>query len=178
MNWTDGPATWKQLKYLSHFGYKPDHTLTKSEAIELIRRFGGNPEVAVTVTESQPSLPEQLHSVTAYDLRLTAQTVRRALAEAGPSPAEKLGRDAARALADRQEFWVDTCRDPNKTPVASAEAQSLYQKFGCRFSAPTFKQVQSILDALDSALPTWDRDHPGMFYRTLELNFPELLKPH
>jgi len=39
-------------------------------------------------------------------------------------------------------------------------------------------QVQSILEALDSALPAWDRDSPEMFYRTLELNFPELLRHH
>src|SRR5881396_2522809 len=165
MNWTDGPATWKQLKYLSHFGYKPDHALTKSEAIELIRGFGGQPEAAVTVAENQPH--GNLQQITAHDLRLTAQAATRALAEASSRPTERFQRDAAAAVANRQQFWVDTCRDPAKILVASMQAHSLYQKFGCRFVAPTLKQVQSILDALDSAMPAWDRDHPEMFYRTL-----------
>jgi hypothetical protein len=176
MDWADGPATWKQLRYLSHFGYKPDHALTKSEANELICRFGGHPEVAVAVTES----PHQEHTqpITAYDLRLTAQAAAKTLAAAGPHPTEKCQGDAARAHAVRQEFWVDTCRDPAKTLLASRQAHTFYQKFGCRFFAPTPKQVQSILEALDSAIPAWDRDNPEMFYRTLELNFPELLRHH
>jgi hypothetical protein len=37
-------------------------------------------------------------------------------------------------------------------------------------------QVQHILDALDAALPNWEREHPDLFYKTLELNFPELLR--
>ena len=38
------------------------------------------------------------------------------------------------------------------------------------------EQVQEVLDALDSALPVWDREHPELFYQTLELNFPQLVK--
>jgi hypothetical protein len=36
--------------------------------------------------------------------------------------------------------------------------------------------VQEILDALDSAMPAWEREHPALFYQTLELNFPHLLR--
>jgi hypothetical protein len=51
-----------------------------------------------------------------------------------------------------------------------------YRKFGCAFEAPSHRQVEEILSALDSAIPLWDRDHPELFYRTLELNHPELIK--
>ena len=71
MDWTDGPATWKQIRYLSHFGYKPDHALTKSEAIDLIRRFGGQPEHALTTVQTET--PPRVQQVAAYDLRVTAQ---------------------------------------------------------------------------------------------------------
>jgi hypothetical protein len=36
--------------------------------------------------------------------------------------------------------------------------------------------VQHILDALDSAAPFWDKEHPELFYQTLQLNFPELVR--
>jgi len=52
----------------------------------------------------------------------------------------------------------------------------LYRQHGCCFSAPSPQQVQEIQDALDSALPGWSGDHPELFYRTLELNFPGLLR--
>ncbi len=84
--------------------------------------------------------------------------------------------DLGAALAKRQEFWMDTCRDPGKMQAASPEILDLYMKHGCRFLAPTHGQVQEIFDALDSAMPAWDRDHPELFYQTLELNFRELLR--
>jgi len=174
MNWIDGPATWKQIRYLSHFGYKPDHALTKSEAIDLIRRFGGQPEAVETIPQTEA--PPPMQSATAYDLRLTAQKTKQAVTEAGRLATERLHQEAAAALAKRQQYWIETCHDAGRTQLASAQAHTLYQKFGCTFVAPTLKQVQNILDALDSAMPFWDRDHPEVFYRTLELNFPELLR--
>jgi len=174
MDWTDGPATWKQLRYLSHFGYKPDQALTKSEAIDLIRRFGGQPENVVHIAPTPAAT--QVQQVTAYDLRQNVQKIRQTIAEAGRLATEQLQHLAAAALAKRQQFWIDTCHDPIKTLSPSTQAHTLYQKFGCRFVAPTVRQVQSILDALDSAMLYWDRDNPEIFYRTLELNFPELVR--
>ena len=52
----------------------------------------------------------------------------------------------------------------------------LYQKHGCRFAVPSRQQVQDVLDALDAAMPVWEKEHPELFYQTLELNFPELLR--
>jgi len=78
--------------------------------------------------------------------------------------------------SQRQQFWIDTCRDVIEMRVASTSVLDLHQKYGCRFLTPSFAQVQQILDALDSAIPFWDRDHRELFYRTLELNFPELLR--
>jgi hypothetical protein len=36
--------------------------------------------------------------------------------------------------------------------------------------------VQVVLEALDAAMPLWDRDHPELFYQALELNFPQLVR--
>jgi hypothetical protein len=60
--------------------------------------------------------------------------------------------------------------------IASVQIFELYQNHGCRFFSPNREQVQEILDALDVALPLWDKDHPELFYQTLELNFPTLAK--
>src|SRR4029453_10895633 len=75
------------------------------------------------------------------------------------------------ALHHRQRFWLDTCREVLEMQAASRQVLELHREHGCRFYVPAPRQVQYILDALDSALPGWDRDHPGLFHRTLELNF-------
>jgi len=80
-------------------------------------------------------------------------------------------RDPAR----RQEFWLDTCLGVAHLHFACVQVQELYRKHGCRFAAPTAEQVRGILDALDGAMPQWEKDHPELFYQTLELSFPELL---
>jgi len=80
------------------------------------------------------------------------------------------------ALQDRQQFWMDTCREVLEMRTASRQVLELHRHHGCRLCVPTARQVQYILDALDAALPGWDSDHPELFYRTLELNFPELLR--
>ncbi len=76
----------------------------------------------------------------------------------------------------RREFWIDTCREVLEMRTASPRVLELHRQHGCRFAAPTRPQVQYILEALDSALPGWDREHPELFYQTLEMNFPELLR--
>ena len=60
--------------------------------------------------------------------------------------------------------------------IASMQVFELYQNYGCRFFTPDTGHVQEILDALDAAMPSWDRDHPEIFYQALELNLPHLLR--
>ena len=112
----------------------------------------------------------------AYSLRAAVEDAKRAVAQAGKDATQNFRRDLALAVAKRQELWVNTCSDVEKMCVVSVEARDLHKQYGCRFAAPTAQQVQDIFDALDSAMPFWDRDQPELFYRTLELNFPELLR--
>ena len=80
------------------------------------------------------------------------------------------------ARAERQEFWADTCREMTQMRLGSQNVINLYRLHGCRFCAPTRDQVQHVLNALDSALPSWEEQHSELFYQTLELNFPELVR--
>jgi hypothetical protein len=89
----------------------------------------------------------------------------------------KLGNsDVASTLIEREEFWADTCREIPQMQHATHEAVELYRQYGCRFCSPARQQVQYVLSALDSAVPRWDKEHPELFYQTLELNYPELVK--
>src|SRR5512133_1064643 len=76
---------------------------------------------------------------------------------------------------ERVEFWIDTCRDVSAMRSGSHEVIELYRNYGCRFFEPGQSQVQNVLEALDSAIPLWEKTHPELFYQTLELNFPELV---
>src|SRR6185436_17902591 len=174
MNWADGPATWKQLRFLSHHGYKPDHVLTKSEASELVRKIGGDPNTLAGVPEKEAQPVRQEEK--AYDLRLKVEHSRQAMANAGRWDMDKHRHELAIAASKREEFWLLTCPASGRVGLPSQQAQDFYQKHGCRFVAPTRQQVHYVLDALDSVMPHWDRDHPELFYQTLELNFPELVR--
>jgi len=175
MNWIEGPATWKQLRFLSQHGVKPDKALTKAEASELIRKHGGDPDkLVIAAAESSPT--QSLVQESAHQLRMGVETAMQALAAPGAAARDKLHHELSMAISKRQEFWLDTCRDVRKTFSATAQAHELYQKHGCRFATPMPKHVQHILDALDSAAPFWDKDHPELFYQTLQLNFPELVR--
>jgi hypothetical protein len=77
---------------------------------------------------------------------------------------------------ERQELWIDTCREVTQMHIVSQVVLQRYQKHGCRFTVPSRQQVQDVLDALDSAMPMWENEHSELFYQTLELNFPELLR--
>ena len=79
-------------------------------------------------------------------------------------------------LIEREEFWADTCREITQMQHASPETVELYRKFGCRFCTPGRQQIQDILSALDPAVPRWEKEHPELFYQTLELNYPEMVK--
>ena len=83
---------------------------------------------------------------------------------------------SVQSASERHEFWVDTCREITEMHRASPQVVGMYQKFGCRFVVPTRQQVEHVLQALDSAMPQWDKQHPELFYQTLELNFPELIR--
>jgi hypothetical protein len=107
-------------------------------------------------------------------LRTAIQKARQAIAPATKDQLAEFERALDQSVRRRQEFWIDTCRDPMQMQIRSAQIWELYMKHGCRFTEPTHLQVQEVFDALDSALPLWDRDHPELFYQTVELNFPEL----
>ena len=84
--------------------------------------------------------------------------------------------DTAVGLIEREEFWADTCREVTEMQHQTPHALELYRKFGCRFCPPGRQQIQDVLGALDTAVPGWERQHPELFYQTLELNYPELVR--
>ena len=173
MDWSDEPATWKQIKFLKEHGCTLERRLTKTEAAELIQKLGGSATLVALRGEdaASPFAPPA-----AYQLRVKADKARRNLEDAGRSRTEKLENDLVLAIGERQCFWIATCRVSGRQITACVEVDELYQKHGCRFESPGGKEVQFILDALDSAMPFWDRDHPELFYQTLELNFPALVR--
>ena len=109
-----------------------------------------------------------------HKLRAAVETSHRALAASPDGPNVKA--DAAASIHCRQEFWLDTCRDVKEMRIGSVPVFELYQMQGCRFFPPNHEQVQELLDALDAAMSLWDRDNPELFYQTLELNFPHLVR--
>lgn len=86
-----------------------------------------------------------------------------------PNPASSI-------TLEREEFWADTCREITQMQHATHEVVELYRQHGCRFCTPGKQQVLYVLNALDSAVSGWEKDHPELFYQTLELNYPELVK--
>jgi hypothetical protein len=173
MDWNDEPATWKQLRYLRQHGHKPDRHLTKTAAADLITSMGG--QVAIESPASDV-LVHQLPKQDAYLLRIEAEQAAQAVSECGRESMRTAEEALAIAISKRKMFWTDTCRDPTRMQGACGQVLEFYRKHGCRFEAPSNKQVQELLSALDSAVPFWDRDHPSLFYQTLELNYPELVR--
>ena len=171
MNYSDQPATECQISHLRQFGYAPDHPLTKGEAAHLISDFEEHPEGARTWADSgiRATAKDEAHA-----LRATVETAKRAVAEGKGEQAEQAKRELGLALAKRQLFWLNTCCDPAQMHSPSLRVFDLYRTYGCRFVVPTLERVQEILEALDAAMPFWDRDYPQLFYQALELNFPEL----
>jgi hypothetical protein len=175
MNWADEPATETQLNHLSQLGHRLGYSLTKGEAARLITWLEQHhthpaPQNGGTVREG--AAPE------AYLLRVAVASVKRAAARPEPDQAQPAVQELEKAIARRQEFWMDTCREATQMRLASIQVLELYQQHGCRFSAPKPAEAQQILDALDSAMPCWELNHPALFYQTLELNFPELVRHH
>ncbi len=173
MNWKDEPATENQLGHLRRLGYEPEGPLTKGEAAQLIDDFEAGPTRRIPLVENRPS---DVTNVSAYQFRLTVEAAKQAIAAPGGGESQSCRHALEAALAERLEFWADTCSDADKMHLVSTQVLTLYKKHGCRFAIPTAEQVQVILDTLDAALPMWDREHPELFYETLELNFPQLLR--
>lgn len=84
--------------------------------------------------------------------------------------------NAISVLIEREDFWADTCRETNQMQHPSHEVVELYRQYGCRFCTPGRQQIQCVLTALDSAAAGWEKAHPELFFQTLELNYPELVK--
>jgi hypothetical protein len=164
MDWTDEPATWKQLRDLKRCGYQADRRLTKIEAANLISSYGGGSDPVVAMQNGV--------TIRAYELRLAVEQAKREGTERGRMDPAKMGM----ALAERQNFWLNTFHGTSQLQSGCTQVLELYRRQGCLFFEPTRKQVQDILDALDAAMPHWDNDHPELFYEAMELNFPELRK--
>ncbi len=103
---------------------------------------------------------------TAYALRQAVESARR----------ESRRDKVLPATHRRVQFWTDACREAMEMQAPCPQVLELHRRHGCRFCVPSPRQVEYILDALDAALPDWDREHPGLFFTTLELNYPELLR--
>lgn len=163
MAWADETATETQVSHLRKLGWNPDRVLTKREAISLINQY-----------EEHPSRPREKPRYAGPESAQKREAVERARREAESSTGAT--EELAQAILQRQEFWLDTCREITQRRTASQQVLSLYQQFGCRFFTPTHETVQGIFDALDTAMPVWDSVHPDIFYQTLELNFPDLVR--
>ena len=176
MDWENQPATWKQLRYLKQHGHKPDRHLTKTAAEELIVSMGGP---ATTVAEAPPPVPvavRQSPREEAYQLRSAVEQAKKAVSAARREDLHRTEQNLAMAISKREMFWIDTCRDPTRMQAACGAVLDFYRKYGCSLEAPSHKQLREVLSALDSALPLWEREHPELLYKTLELNYPELKK--
>lgn len=171
MDWTDEPATEGQLSNLRRLGYQPLRPLTIGRAAHLIRNFEVRPQ------REQASAENGVREITkrqAHYLQHAVEEAERAVQGATKDEIEKLQHILGVALGKRQDFWMDTCRDPPQMQDCSLQVLDLFMRYGCRFVVPSGEQVQEILNALDLLMPSWDRDRPELFYQTMELNFPEL----
>lgn len=164
------PATDIQLSTLKRFGYIPERSLSRGEAAQLLMGFqhAAVHEPEATPLHLTPHHPHYLHKC--------VEEAKAHLERAAPDIRTALEQEMLTVVRMRQDFWMDTCREMTRMQLAWAEVKSLYQVHGCRFVLPNREQTQEVLDALDAALPTWDKDHPEMFYQTLELNYPQLIQ--
>ena len=110
----------------------------------------------------------------AYSFRLAVEQAQANFAENPERPGGRA--DVHSAIAARQRFWLDTCRNDQDLHAVSSQALEFRQTFGARFFPPSWGEIEEVLDALDLAMPGWDDDHPELFYETLKLNFPSLLR--
>ncbi|HEY5910457.1 MAG TPA: hypothetical protein VJA21_07610 [Verrucomicrobiae bacterium] len=189
MDWEEEPATQQQLCRLQGYGFVPACALTVTQAARLIRQFSKHPrqsgaadqrnQQAFAAPPKLPPLPRQEDvsesaKMHAHRLRLAVGASRRQM-EANPD-GPNVRADYYASISARRDFWHDTCREQRDMLIGSVQVLELHQEFGVHFFSPTGEEVQELLDALDHALPTWERDHPELFYQTLRLNFPSLAR--
>lgn len=189
MNWNDEPATDRQLFQLQQFGFVPTCRLSVTEAARLIRQYSRQRSASTVSPGSQswaaqslagqdvPGLPHSLSDsakLHADRLRAAVGAAEKILKTNPEGPGARADLRSARNV--RQQFWLDTCSDPKDMKSACSHTLEFYQHYGCRFFQPSWEEVQEILEALDGAMPSWDKDHPELFYETLKLNFPSLLR--
>jgi hypothetical protein len=158
--WEDDPASDKQLAYLSKFGYTHVGPLSKGEASKLIGEFEEDPERCrirdASSRKASEASVEELAKGEAYQLHSDVVNADRC--------------DLKLAKQTRIAFWT-AAFSPSDEFLMPYE---LYEAYGQHYRKPKREQIQHILDALDAAMPTWDRDHTELFFETLKINFPEL----
>lgn len=83
-------------------------------------------------------------------------------------------------VSSRVKFWKATFKEDWVLGDEEADLidfsdtiDRLYSEYGRYFKVPTNKQITEILEALDTALPDWDKNQPHSFYSTLKASFPE-----
>lgn len=187
------PATERQLQYLEQLGQDLGGlNLTKAEASELIAKLCADQTGPEPEPEVEEETTEEYIEHEAYRLHEEIDSARASLnsEENSPLPDAEEEQDLVereKSIADcradlklaqdsRIEFWLLTFEkiDLSGSYISTSD---YYDKWGKRFKKPKRAQVEAILDALDSsAAPAWDKDHPELFYRTLEINFPVLLR--
>jgi hypothetical protein len=175
MNWDAEPATQNQLAYLKLFGYVPENPLTKSAAHDLLDQFEEDPARREIRRQNQLREANEYEKDLAFNLHRDCDEAARKSQDAP----DKYNREAAAKLRDCQKyrvlFWKDTFGG-NEHLAECDQGWLFFRKWGCQFKTPSAEKIQAVLGALDSKLPTWDKDNPKLFYETLELNFPELLR--
>jgi hypothetical protein len=171
MDRTHEPATEVQLRRLQQLGCDPGRALSREEAAGLLH------ELELRSHRSEEGAPASTQKRSrAVQLRLSLEDAKLLLIAALPSEEPVLLAQFERLRAERMEFWINTCREPELMHDKCAETLELYRKHGCLYTVPNHEQVQEVLDALDAAIPAWDVEHPELYFTTLELNFPQLLK--
>jgi hypothetical protein len=173
MNKLEEPASDQQLACLHQYGFHSTEPLTKGKAAEIIHSFRERSALRAEAERGGVSLAARDE---ALELRFAVARARSALVAAVAAEEFQCRTLLANTIATRQEFWIDTCREVGRMHRVTKSVLEFYQRHGCRFIPPTHEQVQEVFDALDSAMSSWDRDHPEIFYQTLELNFPSLVR--
>jgi class 3 adenylate cyclase len=173
MNTSNDLATEQQMSYLREFGYALVQPLTKGEAAHLISDLEAFRQIQTAATGSAIRVQAGL---LAHQHRLAVEHARLALAETEPESMADSQEYLSQSITARQEFWRETCHELTQMRSPSPEILELHKTQGYRFCVPSHAQVEEVMEALDSVIAFWDRDHPELFYQTLELNFPELLR--
>jgi hypothetical protein len=181
ITWRKAPAHVEQLAFLARFGYPLEGRLTRGRASDLIVEIVDDAARWELVIPDKPAgkVNPQARKCKAYraheDCTAAIEKLRNAnLDEMGTAKAA-----LALALKKRLQFWRQRFRDfwAGDAYADWIQATDLYSNYGRRFKLPTAEQITRVLSALDEKRPNWDRDYPQLFFETLELNYPELIRP-